>query len=140
MSLLPGEPDNEARPSQVSRLHPCVPAAADNGAHPVEMPQLQHAEEDPLASRDAPADRTPRPSAGTGQDTSIRLADCTVIVICERREEEDIAADRVNAESIFAVTMHCVDKGYLSPPLPTSEVSVLAGFPTLHGDNWALYS
>ena len=65
------------------------PGETDSGAHPAETSRLQHAEEDLLASGDAPADQTLFSSEGTGEESSIRQGDRTVLVIREGQGEEE---------------------------------------------------
>ena len=63
------------------------PGEPDIGARPSEIPQRQHAEDEPFASGDPHADRGVLTSAGTGKDSSIHCPDRTVFVVSERQEE-----------------------------------------------------
>ena len=74
-----------------SPLCPSVLENKDSGAHPAEMPQLRHAEEDPLASGDPPPLQTRqalRLSAETGEDSSNRCARWSVLLSSDRQEDK----------------------------------------------------
>lgn len=71
-------------------LHPSVPVPreSDSGAHPADMrpSNMLRKTRWPVETPPPPADQTPRSSAGTGEDSSIRQAGWTVLVISQRQE------------------------------------------------------
>ena len=79
---------NDSSPVTPVSLCPWEP---DSGVNPAEMPQLRHAEEDPLASGDPPPLQTRqalRLSAGTGEDGSNRCARWSVLLSSDRQEDK----------------------------------------------------
>ena len=79
---------NDSSPVTPVSLCPWEP---DSGVNPAEMPQLRHAEEDPLASGDPPPLQTRqalRLSAETGEDSSNRCARWSVLLSSDRQEDK----------------------------------------------------